>query len=554
MLSWDVGKVPEDRRGALVGRGAPFEVTEELVLGVPTPVFARRAPNLRALLASAAESKGELPYLVFPERTLTFADVAAAAGRVAEVLATEHGVAKGDRVAFAGANIAPYAVAWWATVSLGAIVSSLNGWWTPAELRHGVDLTTPTVVFADERRLERLVAAELPSDVRLVPFAALEPFLDATGGTLPSVPIAEDDPLLVLFTSGTTGRPKAAVLSHRNMVHCAMSAALGGALTTPPVDGLPAQGAVIQTGPFFHVSGALPLASAPLHGTKMVFAPPGPWNETTHLELTERHRITSWSGVPTNYWRLLESPDFDHFDVSSVRTIGSGGAVFPPELIRLARSRIPGVRVTNGYGMSETVGSGTRLNGDLPERAPASVGAVEPTCFVETRDPEGKPLPDGEVGEICIRGACVFLGYWDNPDATAAALDDERWYRTGDYGRIEDGLLYLESRMRDLVIRGGENIYPIEIENRLIEHPDITDVCVVGVEHKVLGQEVVAVVVRRPGSPLDEAGVRAWAAEALAAFKVPAHVLFRTALPYTQTGKVLKHEVEADAASTLLTP
>jgi acyl-CoA synthetase (AMP-forming)/AMP-acid ligase II len=201
--------------------------------------------------------------------------------------------------------------------------------------------------------------------------------------------------------------------------------------------------------------------------------------------------------------------------------------------------------------MSETLGSGSRLGGIAMDEWPSSVGTVESMCELEIRDENDNVVEDGEVGEICIRGAVVFLGYWDNPEASAKALDDRRWYRTGDYGRIADGVLYLESRMRDMIIRGGENIYPIEIEHRLEEHPEVAEVAVVGVPHHQLGQEVAAVVVLKPGSVLDGEGVKTWVSAELARYKVPTHVIFRDALPYNATGKVLKHELEAEISAEL---
>ena len=177
------------------------------------------------------------------------------------------------------------------------------------------------------------------------------------------------------------------------------------------------------------------------------------------------------------------------------------------------------------------------------------MGAPYPTIEVQIRDDDRTVLPEGEVGEICLRGAVVFQGYWDDPDATAAVLDAERWYHSGDYGRIDDGVLWLESRMRDLILRGGENIYPMEIEHRLIEHPDIADAAVIGVEHRTLGQEVKAFVVLHEGASLEPAAVQEWAGQSLAAFKVPAYVEFRDSLPYTQTGKVMKHELEREQSS-----
>jgi acyl-CoA synthetase (AMP-forming)/AMP-acid ligase II len=303
--------------------------------------------------------------------------------------------------------------------------------------------------------------------------------------------------------------------------------------------------------PLFHVSGSLPLASAPAFGNKIVFPPAGAWDAETHLRLTQEHRINGWSAVPTQFWRLLEHPDFDSYDTSSVQQLGGGGAVFAPELFKLMKRKLPHARVGCGYGMSETLGSGTRLGGVTLETHPASVGTVEPLCEIQIRDEEGNPLPDGEVGEICIRGAVVFLGYWDNPEASAKALDERRWYRTGDFGRWHDGVLQLESRMRDMIIRGGENIYPIEIENRLVEHPEIADACVVGVDHQQLGQEVAAVVVLHDDAKLDAEAVQAWVGEALARFKVPTYVLFQRELPYNATGKVVKHEVEQDVRAAL---
>ena len=264
----------------------------------------------------------------------------------------------------------------------------------------------------------------------------------------------------------------------------------------------------------------------------------------TWLELTARHNVTQWSGVPTQFWRLLRHPDIGSYDISSVLSVGSGGAVFPPELVRELRSRFPRIRLGNGYGMSETVGLGTLTGGDQFVAVPESVGPAQPTVEVQIRDSRGSVLPEGETGEICLRSPSVFLGYWNDPAATAAALDEHRWYRTGDFGRIADGLLFLESRRRDLILRGGENIYPIEIENRLIEHPDIDEAAVIGVDHPELGQEPKAFVVPRPGADLTEEQVRAWCAAALAAFKVPASVEFRTALPYTETGKLMKQELE----------
>jgi len=545
---------------ALFAPGGPFALAEEEVLGTRVTVFARRFPHLRAQLLAAVDRAPDDPYLVFPDRDLelTFEAVAASAARIARLLA-DHGVGRGEVVGFAAANVPAYAVAWWATVCSGAIVSSLNGWWTPSELAYGIALASPKVLVADAPRLARLREVGIPDGVVLVEADALDPLLGparADDPELPDVAIHEDDPAIILFTSGTTGRPKGATISHRQFVNTAQVVMAQGAmamvLLPPPADAPPRpQPSTLCATPLFHVSGSLPLASSAATGQKMVFAPAGRWDEVTHLQLTQDHHVGAWSGVPTQFWRLLEHPRFEEFDVTSVANIGGGGAVFAPELFALAARKMPWARFGTGYGMSETLGSGSRLGGITLDTHPASVGTVEPLCEIQIRGDDDRPLPDGEVGQICIRGACVFLGYWNDPAASAVVLDDDRWYRTGDFGRFEDGVLMLESRMRDLIIRGGENVYPIEIENRLVEHPGIAQACVVGVPHHQLGQEVAAVVVRQPGHALDPDGVRRWVAETLAPYKVPAHVVFRDDLPYTATGKVLKHEVEAELVGEL---
>ncbi|MFD0690712.1 class I adenylate-forming enzyme family protein [Actinomadura fibrosa] len=556
-LEWRGDALLDDGlRAMLTGPGAPFERRVEDVLGAPAEVFVRRAPNVPALLADAAERTPDAVYLAFAEdgRVLTFAEAHRLAAAYAAVLAVRYGVGAGDRVAVAAPNGLEHLTALWAALALGAVVVGLNGWWTADELDHGIGLTEPALILGSDKPLARLRATRAASGgVPIVPLEDLHAAAalpDPPAG-LPAVPIAEDDPAAVMFTSGTTGRPKGAVLSHRNIVHFGLFGGLGGAvaaLTGPPGRRQAPPGeqrAAILSNPLFHVSGAcVALANAPMFALKLVLPPKGRWDAEAALRLTRDHRLTQWTGVPTHFWRMLTHPDFDRYDTSRVVSIGSGGATLAPELLRLIEEKLPGVGVTNGYGMTETTGTGTFLNGREMDGHPASVGAAAPTVRVQVRDEEGNPLPEGQVGRIHISGGGVFLGYWRDPEATAEALTPDRWYRSGDYGRIVDGVLYLESRMRDLIIRGGENIYPIEIEYRLVEHPDVDDACVIGVPHPVLGQEVKAVVVPRPGAVLTAGEVREWAAGALASFKVPAHVEFRDALPYNETGKVIKRLLE----------
>ncbi|MCU1396152.1 MAG: AMP-dependent synthetase and ligase [Ilumatobacteraceae bacterium] len=551
-LTWvGGGALPEAARNAIMGPGARFEIVVEDVLGVPTEVFAQRHRSLRASMEAARVNYADRTYISAPGADYTFGETARIVGHLAERLASEYGVGPGDRVAFAAANSVEYAMGAWATIVLGGIIVGLNGWWTSAELQYGIDLTEPTVVIADAARRTRLADVTLGS----TPLVELETLLDGLPdgpSELPTTPLAEDDPFLILFTSGTTGRPKGALLSHRNFLHFSQSGLLSGAIGAVMSGVMPdpnaKQVASLMVGPLFHVSGIVPLVFTMDNGTKQVLPPSGRWSEVTHFELTEQHGLQMWSGVPTQFWRLLQHPDFDKYDLSSVFAAGGGGANFPPDLVRLFQEKMPGISLRNGYGMSESAGMGTVTVGPMFIANPDAVGTANPATEVEIRDVEGNVVEEGEVGEIYLRTAAIFLGYWNNEAATRDALVEGRWYRTGDFGRIEGGMLYLESRMRDLIIRAGENIYPLEIENRLIEHPEIDDVAVIGKPHQVLGQEVMAIVVRHAGSDLTVAEVQEFAGKALGAYKVPAHVVFVNELPYTQSGKVLKHELEKEHA------
>ena len=559
-LRWPGAAVlPPAVREALTGAGAPFELVTELVLGHEHVVFARRPRTLREMLDAQSAATPDLPFLISPRRQWTYREAVEDINATAVLLRERYGLSTGDRVAIVAANHAEYAILMWAVITLGAIVTSLSGWWTAPELEYGISLTTPLLIAGDARRLARLDGGAVPHGVPVRLLDDLQAEVREFAGKAPAqADITEDSAAVILFTSGTTGRPKGATLSHRNIINFAMVnrfAAATAAGVAPAPTGPPRRSCSIVSSPMFHVSGMIAiLITGAAFPTTLVFPAPGPWDPLTWLELTDRHKVTAWTGVPTMFWRLLRHPDIGSYDISSVQTVGSGGAVFPPELVRELHSRFPRVRFGNGYGMSETVGLGTLTGGEAFVTVPDSVGPAQPTVEVQIRDEHGMVLPAGEIGEICLRTPSVFLGYWNDQAATRAALDENRWYRTGDYGRISGGLLFLESRRRDMIIRGGENVYPIEIENRLVEHPDINDAAVIGVDHRELGQEPKAFVVPRPGSDLTEDQVRAWCAAAMAAFKVPAAVEFRTALPYTETGKLMKHELEREEKARRVSP
>jgi acyl-CoA synthetase (AMP-forming)/AMP-acid ligase II len=561
LLEWaEDQRLPEAARGALTGPGAPFERVDEDVLGARMAVFARRPRNMRQVLESAGDRFGDQPFLIFPERTFTHRSIVAPVAAVAAALRSRYGVGPGDRVAVVAANCPGHALAVWATVCMGATVVELNGWWTGPELLHGIDLTRPKVVLGDRKRLERLEGAGL--DVPVVCFEDELEVLEAEGAGRPLPPdtIGEDDPLVILFTSGTTGRSKGAVLSHRAHVHMMMQASLQGALAAmlepasgagqeaPP--GPPGAGCVIGVSPMFHISGfSVALIGGALTGMTLAYLPPGRWDPVMHLEMTERFAATGWSLVPTQLWRLLEHPRFGDFDLSSLRRVGGGGATFQPELWRRVADALPQLRMGTGYGMTETCGAGTHQDGRSAMEHLDAVGAAVPGYAISVRDPNGAILGEGDVGEIWLRGPGNLLGYWDDEGATAKALDPDRWYHSGELGHVLDGLLYLDGRGAELIIRGGENIYPIEIENRLIEHPAVAEVAVVGVPDRILGEEIKAVVVLRPGGALDLAAMQEWVGVSLARYKVPTRLEVVDRLPHNAAGKVMKHVLRDPAAN-----
>ncbi len=529
----------------LTAPGAPFEMTVEPVLGVPIPVFARRRANLRELLEHSLQW-GERDYLVTEDRRISFTEHAAAVGALATALATKYGVGKGDRVGILAANGPDWVIAFWAAQCLGAIPVGYNAWWAPREIAYGLGHTTPTVVVADAKRAALLTETEIPVLTMEQDLPAL--IAEFGGGEIPSTPVAEDDPAVILYTSGTSGKPKGVVHSQRNMVaisdyHRFTDAMMGAFMGQEPSDA-PSDRRYMVTAPLFHIASLHNLVIPRLlTGAAAVF-PHGGFEVGRVLSLVEREKVTNWAAVPTMASRLLEYDVAQH-DLSSLTALSLNSAPSSPALIASLREKIPAWQfsLTTSYGLTE---SGTAATVATPldlAADDASVGRPIIGVAVELRDAEGRVVPDGVEGEICIRSPYVMLGYWDNEAATSASIDSQRWLRSGDFGTMTDGRLTVSGRRTDLILRGGENVYPVEIENVLVEHPAVSDCAVFGVAHPDLGQEVAAIVVAEPGA-VDQEELRAFVADRLAYFKVPARWRFTTdALPRNATGKVTRREL-----------
>ncbi|MCA9504307.1 MAG: acyl--CoA ligase [Myxococcales bacterium] len=546
----------EEATARLLSPGSPFELVEETVLGERMQVYKNRARSLRDLLAQSA-AHGDKEYLVFSDgRRWSYAEHLADVASVAAALREQYGIGHGDRVAILAANAPEWILSYWALVSLGAVVIAMNGWWAADEIRYGLDLAKPRLLLADRKRLARLEGVDVG-----IPVVCFEDDFEALrrhapGASLPDTPIAEDDPALLLFTSGTTGRPKGALVSHRTIVAFTMTSFFIGArraMTEPPAPNPP--GATLAPFPLFHLSGTMGSTTASLAGGVKTVWPMGRFDPTEIIRLTREEDITSWSGATTHVFRLLDHPDIESLDASRFTQIGVGGSATTPELIRTIERRFPhlGNAIGTGYGSSETGGLVSYADNAMLREAANCVGPPLPTVRVKIVDEAGRELPEGENGRICVRSPLVMLEYLNNPKANAEAMLPGRWVDTGDLGHLRDGRLYLESRLRDMIIRGGENIYPAEIENRIELHPDVAEVAVYGVEDRELGQRVKAVIVPNAGARPTEAAIRDFAAEALAYFKVPEIIEVRTEpLPRNATGKVMKHVLAGQGENTFV--
>jgi len=554
----------EEIRAALTAPGAPFEVVQEAVLGARLPVFRQRPRSLREMLASSA-AHGEREYLVHNSRRISYAQHLALVASVAAGLRQRHGIGPGDRVAILAANCAEWPIAFWALTSLGAIAVALNGWWTADETAYALQDSEPALLIGDRKRLTRLSeAGRNPGGPVLAiesGLAALEQH--APGAALPSQEIGEDDPAVILYTSGTTGRPKGAVASQRGVVgfaQCAIASAAEGAMIearqnaqradapqgerTPP--------STLATAPMFHVSGLYAgIVMYLFLGGKLVIHG-GRFDPSAVLALIERERVTSFNALGGMGPRIAHHPGLANFDLSSVAHVGFGGPPASGAVQQMLRNAFPNAQSQGiGYGSSETVSVPATFQGADFRAHPEASGRIAINHQVQIRNADGAALPDGAEGEIFVRSAYLMREYWRRPEATAAVLGPDRWLATGDIGRMENGLLYINSRARDLILRNAENVYPVEIENRLEAHPQVREAAVHGVPHPEWGQAVKAVVVAAPGEAPDAESVAAWCGEILAPFKVPSEWEFRSEpLPRNPAGKVLKQVLTGEAQST----
>jgi long-chain acyl-CoA synthetase len=546
--------------------GGPHEMTTARVGGNAFRVYKNAPATLREAL-DAGRAHGEKIFVVYQQDRWSFNRFFAAADALGHQLVNHYGVTKGDRVAIAMRNYPEWMAAYVAVISIGAIVVPLNSWGQAAELEYGLSDAGAKLLFCDQQRLDYIAPRLSALGVQAIvvhpegsPGAPTRSWQDALaageGQAMPAADITADDLVMIMYTSGTTGNPKGAASTNRAICQALYNFefhAFASAMANPEVIGKmmnsgfePSNLLVV---PLFHVSGCFAVFMLNLRGgrkTAIMYK----WNPEQALELIEQERITAFTGVPAMNIALLESPAFDHTDSSSLFVLGAGGAASPPHMVDLIARKMPDAYPGTGYGMTETNASGASCTGEAFKCKPGTAGSISPIIDIKTVDEHGKDLTPGESGEIYVRSPTNAREYWNLPAASKDSYRDG-WVATGDVGYVdEEGFLFVVDRIKDMVIRGGENIYPIEIEGCIVQHPEVTEVAVYGVPHDKLGEELAATVFS--SNAISAEAVRSWVAERLAGYKVPSYVsIVDQPLAKNATGKVLKKQIQQEFLDSL---
>ncbi len=549
-------------RAMLTAPGQPFEMETVAIAGRPTRVWKNAPPTLRAIV-EASRAHGDTLCTIYRDERVSFEAGFRATAALARHL-RECGITKGDRVALAMRNLPEWPVAFFAITALGAICVPINAWWTAEELAFGLGDSGSKAIICDAERWDRVreIRDNLPDLETCIVSRAEAPLegarrLEDILGTsdawanlpdqgLPPADISPDDDATIFYTSGTTGNPKGALGSHRSICTNVLSSKYNLAVAPlrrgemPPE---PEPKTVLLVIPLFHVTAcSAAMVGYFVSGHTMVFM--HHWDAEEAMRIIERERVNLTGGVPTVAWQLLDHPARGNYDLSSLELVTYGGAPAAPELVRRIHDEF-GAAPGSGWGMTETMATVTGHVAEDYLNRPDSCGPPVAVADLKIMSLDGtRELPVGEVGELYAFGPMVAKGYWNRPDATAESFIDG-WMRTGDLARLdEEGFCYIVDRAKDMVIRGGENIYSSEVENVLYEHPAVSDAAVIGLPHRQLGEEPAAVVHLASGESASEAELQEWVAARLAHFKVPVRIAFTDdTLPRNANGKILKKDL-----------
>ena len=553
----------------LTAPGQPYELVDEVVKGRALRVFRNAPASLRALFESSAS---ELPFLSYEDERFTFAQAWQGASSIAQVLVQQCGVGHGDRVAISMRNYPEWILAFTAITSIGAVAVAMNAHWQAEELAYGLTDSGAKLLFADAERLERLAQLPPMPDLQVlavrpkqVPLPAgvrdLRALLDALDSALgeavqpmPPATVAPDDAATILYTSGSTGHPKGVVSSQRNIIAALMSWELdrlvgertAGFVTPPPT----VQPGTLLAVPLFHVSGLHASLLSSYRIQRRVVAMHR-WDAELAAGLIDREQLSSMVAPAAMSGDLLRVARGGRYSLASLQYVGGGGAPRAPEQVRQIAASFANAMPNTGWGMTETNAIGTGIGGpDYLER-PASSGRCSLVLQLKVIDELGQALPAGQRGELLVRGTSLFQGYWNRPEVNAQVFVDGDWFRTGDGAFIDDeGFLFIVDRIKDLIIRGGENIGCGQVEAALLMHPDVHEAAVYAVPDERLGEEVGATV---HGSPtLDITALQAFLAQHLAKFELPRYIVKSDdPLPRTPSGKILKRQIREAALAEL---
>ena len=549
----------------LLGPGGAYEIEEVNIRGVSLPVFKNAPLHLRDYFQASLET-ADATFYVYENERYTFKEAWEQAEKVATGLQAL-GVRPGDRVGIAMRNYPEWVWSYMGITSIGAVAVAMNAWWSGEEMMYGVDDSGLNTIFVDRERLEHLSPFLDEKDLNVIVVRtphtsghcvrSWEAFIDPTGST-PSWPdIHPDDNAMILYTSGSTAHPKGAVSSHRAIIHSLLGWDAAAALARANAGRQPRprdkQPSMILTVPLFHVTGLNgQLLPSFRSGRKVVGM--YKWEAEKALAIIEREGITHFSGVPTMAYELVDSPNYDKYDLSTLRSIGGGGAALTPKhLQRIDDRGQQKTRPSAAYGMTETHGLAASNAGDNLRERPTSCGKpLPPLVEIRITGTSGAELPRGATGEIQIKGPMNFSGYWRSPETTAETLVDG-WLRTGDIGYMDqDDFVYITDREKDLIIRGGENVGCPEVEAIIFSHPKVQECAVFGLPDNRLGETVAAVVMVKPNESLTEGDIKSHVGEHLARFKVPEHVwIYKEQLLRTASGKIFKRELREKFTDTL---
>jgi acyl-CoA synthetase (AMP-forming)/AMP-acid ligase II len=545
--------------GGLTGPGGPLATTTIEKDGRTWPVIAAAPPALPQYFAHFCAQHGDATFLVDGEERLSFKQVYALARQVAGGLVEGYGVRPGDHVGIAARNAPAWVIIDMAILMAGGVATLFNGWWQGSELAEGINDSDTRLLIADRPRVRRLAEAKDAHSAEVVALdfdqpteAALAPLLARGGGADTALPdVGPDDDATILFTSGSTGRSKGAISDHRAIVQAIFNylaySLMGLHLLTEEGKATGAQPSTLLNVPLFHVTAEIPvMLQSFAMGRKLVLMPK--WDAREAMRLIEKEQISYFVGVPLMSFEILTHPDRAQFDLSSCRDFAAGGAPRPEEHVRRLSEEMGESKPLIGYGLTETnaVGCGNFRENYLAK--PTSTGRASlPLVDLAILDDAGRPVPQGQRGEVCIRTICNFKGYWNNSAATAAAFTADGYFRTGDIGYLdEDAYLFIVDRKKDIIIRGGENISCHEVEAALYEHPLVAEVAVFGLPDERFGEVPGAVVHPADGAALTSAELCDFLTQRVAAFKVPQRIwIAPDPLPRLGTEKIDKVSLRA---------